>query len=158
MALADGDLEGHEVQLTQRSLIDHRIDGASFELRVVSHEVLDRGEDPLRLDAAYVASSKEPGQQGVFRIALEIAAGQRMAMQIHGRRQEATTSPVKRLPSHKGAKPLRQCRVPAGTNGRTTRNTRGTRSAEAREGWAPCAVGPIGHPDLGDTQSVDRRS
>ena len=47
-ALADGELERHEVELAQRALVDHRGHRVAVELGLVADEVLGRGGDVLR--------------------------------------------------------------------------------------------------------------
>ena len=47
-ALADGELERHEVELAQRALVDHRGHRVAVELGLVADQVLGRGGDALR--------------------------------------------------------------------------------------------------------------
>ena len=111
-ALADGDLEGHQIELAQRALVDDRADGRPLELGVVADEVLDGGEDALRLDAAHVAGGEATRQQRVLGVALEVAAGQRRPVQVHRRGEQSAATAVARLAPDEGAERLRQRRVP----------------------------------------------
>ncbi len=76
-ALADGELEGNEIQLAERALVDDRADGRPLELGVVADEMLDGGEDALGLDPADVAGGETARQQRVLGVALEVPSGQR---------------------------------------------------------------------------------
>ena len=84
----DRGFEGNEVQLAQRRVVDVRADGHTFELGVVRHEVLDRGAHADRLHAPDEADGEPRREVRVLGVALEVAAGQRMAMQVHRRREE----------------------------------------------------------------------
>ena len=73
-AFAHRELERDEVELAQRALVDHRVDGVALELGVVAGEVLDRGDDALRLHAAHERGRDLAREQRVLGVALEVAA------------------------------------------------------------------------------------
>src|SRR4029453_14620791 len=70
--LADRQLEGAEVDLAERPLVDLGADRVALELGVVAHEVLDRRRHALGLRPTHVPGGHSPGHQGILRVALEV--------------------------------------------------------------------------------------
>jgi hypothetical protein len=75
--LANGRLEGLEVDLAQGPLRDLGADRHAFELGIVADVVLDRGPDSLALDALYEADGEPCRQEGILRVALEVTPAER---------------------------------------------------------------------------------
>ena len=61
-ALADGDLEGDEVELAECAFVDDRADGSPFELGLIARRMLDGGEDALGLDTLHVPGGETSRQ------------------------------------------------------------------------------------------------
>ena len=81
--LAHDGLERRQVELAQRPLVDADVHRHPLGLRVVAHEVLDRGADPLALQAAHVGDPDPRGEQRVLGEALEVPAAVRGPVQVH---------------------------------------------------------------------------
>ena len=81
--LAHDRLERRQVELAQRPLVDADVHGHPLGLRVVADEVLDRGADPLALQAAHVGDPDPRGEQRVLGEALEVPAAVRGPVQVH---------------------------------------------------------------------------
>ena len=88
-ALLHRQLEGQQVQLAQRPLVDDRVDRAALELGVVAHEVLHRGEHAGGLHASHVARGQLAREQRVLGVALEVATGEGGAVEVHGGGEQA---------------------------------------------------------------------
>ncbi len=155
-ALAHGELERDQVQLAQRAFVDDRAHGGALELGVVAHEMLHGGEDAIGLDAAHVARRENAGEQRVLGVALEVAATQGRAVQVHGGSKESAAPPVKGLPAHECTERLGRLGVPGRSNGRAARDADRRGALDTREGISAGAVGAVRDADLGDAQALDR--
>ncbi len=144
-ALADGELEGHEVKLVQRPLVDDGVDRVALELRLVAREVLDRRDDALRLQAAHVAGRGTARQQRVLREALEVAARERRAVEVERRGEQDAAALRARLLAQEHADALDERRVPRRPEGRAAGDADGGRLAGAEHGRPARAAGAVGH-------------
>jgi len=70
-------MEGREVDLPQRPLRHLGADGHALELGVIADEVLDRGGHPSALSALDVGDRHAGREEGILRVALEVAPRQR---------------------------------------------------------------------------------
>jgi hypothetical protein len=71
---AHGVLEGQQVQLAKRALVDVGRRGVALVLGLVAHEVLDGGGDALPLHALDVGGGEHAREHGVLGEALEVAS------------------------------------------------------------------------------------
>ena len=156
-ALADRELEGHEVELAQRALVDDRADGRPLELGVVADEVLDGGEDAFGLDARARTrrrgAPRGAGPRSSTRSCVRPAvsgAGSPSGRAAPGSRGRALPVPTS-APSASA-----QRRVPRRADGRAARDAGRGSAAHARERIPPGAVGTVGDVDLGDAEALDR--
>ena len=124
--LAHRDLERHQVQLAQGAFVDDTVDRHPFELGFVAGEVLDRGGDPLGLHAADERRSKFAGEQWVLGIGLEVATGQRGAMQVDGRGKQDPTGLCTGLVAECHTEFAEQVLVPGRSERSATRDVQGT--------------------------------
>lgn len=111
LSFSHGDLEGSEVQLSQRSLADPRIDGEPVGFLLVTHKIyprklegereritseiprsrldgaptLDGGSHPLLLQSADVLGCQLAREQRIFGERFEISTAQGMAVHAHSR-------------------------------------------------------------------------
>ena len=76
-------LEGRQVKLAQRALVDPGVDTEAFALLVVGGEVLQGGADALALHAVDVAGCQLAGQIGVFGKILKIAPAEGRALHVY---------------------------------------------------------------------------
>ena len=154
-ALTDGDLKGQEIELSQRSLVDDRTDAAPFELRFVPDEVLHRREHACGLHAAHISGGQAPGEKRILRIALEIAPGERVTVQVHRRGQQTAAPAIESLSTDERAEPLGKSRIPRRSDGGPARDARRRRTAHARQGQTTRTVRAICHSDLRDAHPLD---
>ena len=153
LRLLDRHLEGRQVDLAQGSLPHLRADRVALELGVVADEVLDAGADVPALHAANVADRDTCGEVGILRVALEVASGQRRAVDVHRRCQQHLGALAARLLGQGHPHALDQLRVPGG----------GERGAAGEAGGgasglvptASGAAGAVGHLDGRDPQARD---
>src|SRR5207248_7582604 len=73
VALLHGRLEGRQVDLAQRPLVDDLVDRLAVGLLVVRGEVLDLGEYPLLLDRLHLGDGQSAGQVRILAEVLEVA-------------------------------------------------------------------------------------
>ena len=126
--LLHGALEAAQVQLAQGALVDDRVDDEPPVLLVVDGEVLEARPDARALDAARRGGGERARQQGVLARVLEVAAAQRVALEVEARPENDVDAEGARLAPHGGTELLEQSRVPA-RGGRD-------RGGEARAGRA----------------------
>ena len=65
-ATLDGDLKGQQVALAKRRLRDLCVEHVSSALLGIERQVLDRGRDVVRLDAANALTGQDATQQRIF--------------------------------------------------------------------------------------------
>ena len=75
----DADLEGEQVGLAARTLVDDCVCRGAAGFLIVKGEVLDIADDVLRLDGRDVGGRDFSGEDGVFTLGLEGAAVARLA-------------------------------------------------------------------------------
>jgi hypothetical protein len=81
------DLEAAQVDLAQRPLADLHVDDVAVPFVVVGDEVLEGRADALRLDPARHRGRHPAADQWILRVVLEVAAAERVAMQVERRRE-----------------------------------------------------------------------
>ncbi|GGU57276.1 hypothetical protein GCM10010211_22590 [Streptomyces albospinus] len=114
----DDVLEGGEIELAQGAWGDAVVDREAVGLGVVADEVLDRRTDPALLHSLHISGADHAGQQRVFRIALEVPAAERRAVQVDGRRQEDVDALAAGLLGEQSAGAAGEFGVPGGGQGR----------------------------------------
>ena len=129
-------LEGTQVELAQRSFGYLRRDVVTFGLLVVGHEVLDAGTDPVGLQFADVCHRQCSGQGRILRHALEVATGQRMAMEVDRGSEQHVSSLADRLGRQHSSHLAEHVDIP----GRSQRGSTGHAGRGAGE--PPCAARP----------------
>ena len=138
--LAHGGLEGRKVYLAQRTLTDLGADRHAFEFRVVTHEVLDRRANTAAPDPLDVGDRDPGAQEGILGEALEVSAGERTAMDVHGRGQQQLRALALDLVAEFGPDLEDEIRVPGRGECRAAREAGGGRSLEAGSARAIGAV------------------
>ena len=88
IALADGNLEATEIELTGCSLRHTFINRSTIGLLGVYGEVLGRDTCALTLYAIDIGGSNLTGEQRVFRVILEVTAAERITVQVHARTKD----------------------------------------------------------------------
>ena len=151
----DGGVEGSEVGLAQRPLVDLGGDRHAVALGVIGHEVLDATTHAAALHAFHVGDRHAGTEVRVFGVALEVPSAQGMTVQIDGGRQQEVGTLGLQLLSQFCADALHQVDVPRGRQRGPAREARRRRTA-AGEGAAG-AVGPVAHLQAGDAEPVDGR-
>ena len=155
LGVLDQHLERQQVQLTQHVLVDLDAGPEPFVLLVVEHVVLGHGDHVVRLDRLGHRDPHHPRQVRVLGEVLEVAAGDRGAMQAHAGALQDVLAQRRRLRTDDVAVGVRQVRVEAG--GQTDRHRQG-RGGRARSAVAHAdAHRTVGDPEAGDPELVDRR-
>ena len=148
-------LERGKVDLAEGPLWHVGADRHALELRVVAHEVLDRGAHAAALDATDERHGHARGQVRVLGVALERAAGEGCAVDVDGRRQQHVGSLAAGLVAQLDADVAHELGVPRGGQRRATREARRARPTGPLLAARP--VGPVGHLQGGDPQTRHRR-
>ena len=149
-ALLHRQLEGQQVQLAQGALVDHRADRAALELGVVAHEVL-RPWRPRRWPGRPARSPRpaRPESSGILRVALEVAPGERGAVEVDRRGEQAPATPVEGLAADQRAELLHQLGVPRRPEGRAARDA-------GRRRRRPCPGRPDPRAPFGPSVTLTR--
>ena len=121
-ALANGQLERHQVDLAQRAVVDHGVGAHPVELGLVADEVLHRGGHALGLRATDERGRQSAREQRVLRVALEVAPAERRAVEVHRRREQHPARLGARLLAEECPDPLHELEVPGGAEGRPARH------------------------------------
>lgn len=145
-------LERHQVHLAQRALVDLRRHRHPLELGLVADEVLDAGRNTLVLQPGDVGDRHLRRQHRILTVELEVAAADRRAVQVHGRRQQHMGVLRAGLAPESPADLVDEGRVPRGPEGRTTRERRRGRPGPRRP---PGTGRSVGHPDGRDRGLVE---
>lgn len=77
LGLLDGNLEGFQIQLSQGPLTGVDVHGESAGLLFIGGKMLDRGANPLALDAHDVTRREPTREERVLGERLEVSATQR---------------------------------------------------------------------------------
>ena len=115
--------------------------------------MLDAGADVLTLDAADVGDRDACGEVGVLRVALEVASGQRRAVDVHRRRQQHLGALGARLLRQGHPHAFDQIRIPGGSERGATGEAGG--GCPALVATASGATGTVCHLDGRDPQTRD---
>ena len=111
--LLDGGLERTQVDLTRDLLGSPGADVLhAVGLLVVHREVLDHGVAAVLGGAAHHGSTNLAGKQRVLGVVLEVAASERRAMRVHGRRVPAVVRGGQRLLANHLAHAMHELHVP----------------------------------------------
>ena len=143
VALVDGRLEGHQVELAQRALVDLRRDRHALELGLVGDEVLDAAGHAFVLHAAHVGDGEGGRQHRVLAGELEVAAADRGPMQVDRGGQEDVGVLRVGLAAERPSDVPDEAGVPGGAERGAAREGRRRRAGPRR---APHAGRAVGHP------------
>ncbi|GAB3986039.1 hypothetical protein GCM10027615_77390 [Plantactinospora veratri] len=110
----DDPFERSEIELPECPLGDPDVHGHPFRLRVVGDQVLDRGPDAEILHAGDVADADLGTEQRILRIALEVPAAERAAVQVDGGGEEQVDLIAPALGPEHPARLPGQLRIPGG--------------------------------------------
>ena len=97
LALTDGYLEAAEVDFAGSTLADTLVDAGAVGLLRVHGEVLGADADTLLLYALDIGGGNLSREQRVFGIILEVAAAERVAVQVHARAEDDVAAVFLRL-------------------------------------------------------------
>ena len=101
--LGDGLLEGQQVQLAQRPVVDPDVGGEAVGLEVVGDVVLGGGAHAVVLDAGDVGGGEVGGEHRVLAEALEVPAAERGAVQVDRGAEDDVDALAARLDRRRGA-------------------------------------------------------
>ena len=88
VGLLHRDLERAQVDLAQRALVDDRVGVHAAGLVLVGDEVLEAGADAASLRAAHEGGRHPPAQHRVLGEVLEVAPGERRALEVDPRAEQ----------------------------------------------------------------------
>ena len=108
----DGDLEALEVDLALGARGDDGVVAGAVRLLVVVGEMLDGGAHVVGLDAAHIGGRRLAGDHRILGIVLEVAAVQRVAVDVQGRGEIDVGAVLMDLFTHGLAHVLHQLLVP----------------------------------------------
>ncbi len=137
-AVAQGELEAAQVHLAQGALVDDRVDHETPVLLIVDGEVLEARTDARALNASHGASSQPAAQQRVFAVVLEVAAAQRVPLDVQARAEHDVDAEGARFAADGFADLVHELLVPAAREGRGRRKARGRHAA--REPQVVCGL------------------
>src|SRR5690606_4883106 len=159
-AALDRALEGVQVDLAQRALVDLRRDAHAVGLLVVDRVVLERGAHALGLHAADERGRELPREHGVLGEVLEVAPAQRVALDVRTRAEQDGHTVRAGLDAERLPDALEQLEVPRRAErggGREARRGLGRGEVEALGGRCEAhPVRAVGHGDRGDAEAFDR--
>ena len=119
MRLAHGYLETAEIHLAQRPLVDVGRSGVAVRLLVVGREMLAAGKAAWdRLDALGYGRGHLAGDEGVFRVVLEVPAAERMPDDVQRRGKPVRHAVGVHLASNRLADTVHEVDVPGLGNAR----------------------------------------
>ncbi len=142
--------EGGQIDLAQGPRVGLDADGHAAFFLVVGRIVLQRGADAFALQPLDVGRAQAAGQERVLRIGLEIAAPERRAHDVDGRRQHHARAQRQRLAADRGGHFACQIDVPGRGEGHADREHR-RRFAHVRAHPGR----PVGDVDPGHAQPLD---
>ena len=111
------DLKSPQIDLPQGAGADYRIVVVAVIFLIVAGKVLGAGGYRSALQALYHRGGQLAGDQRVLGEIFKIAPAQRIAVDIHARRQQHIGALVYHLPPHGGVQVLYQRQVPAASQG-----------------------------------------
>ena len=154
LRLAHDHLERREIDLTQRALVDVRAADAPLPLLLVRDEVLDARADAFALQAAHERRADDAAQLRIFRIRFEVAAGERIALDVDVRAEQHVHAERACFAAHRSGGACNQLRIPR----RCHRHAGGERSRRvaARRAHAVRSVGEA-HCRDAEARHRDRR-
>ena len=100
VGLIDGDLEWLEIDLADGTGGDDSIVARTVGLLVVEGEMLHRGADTVGLYATHVGCRDLTGYEGILGVILEVAAIERIAMDVLGRSEEHVGAILEHFVAH----------------------------------------------------------
>ena len=150
------ELERDQDDLAELTRVDDRIHAVAFELRVVRREVLDRGRDPLRLDAPDEAGRDAPREERILRVALEVPAADWGAGHVDRRREQHPARLGVGFLAEHHADPLHEGGIPTGSQRRAAGHAGRGLVGQPEQPRAPRAVRPVRHHDRRDAQARHR--
>ena len=115
VGLPHGGLEGRQVNLVHRAIVDDRHVVVAVMLPVVAGVVLQTRSDALALNTFHLCDGQGAVQAGVLGIVLEEAAAQRIAQDVAGRAQQDAALHGPQFLAHDDARTLHDFRVPGGS-------------------------------------------
>ena len=125
LALGDGGTEGGQIDFMKCAVAHHDVHLMAILLVVVQRVVLHAGRHALRLQSLHVGHHHARGQPRVLAHVLEVAAGQRRAVDVDARTQYHVLAAIARFLAEALAVETRQIGVP-----------RGSQAGQGREGHA----------------------
>ena len=162
-ARADGLLEGGEVDLAERPLVDDRVDPAAVPFLVVQRVVLHARRDVVVLDAAHHLGRHPADLVGVFAEVLEVAAAEGRADDVDAGSEDDVLVAVPRLRAQRLAEEPAHGRVPRRRQRRAGRKIRAVivlpshGAPRMRRRFAPYAVGAVGHRQPRNSEPFNSR-
>ena len=153
--------EAPQVHLAQGALVDLGVPAHAVGLLVVGREVLHGRADALALDAPHQRAGQLTGHQRVLSEVLEVAAAQRVPLDVHAWTEQHADAERPALLAERDADGVQQFSVPGGgeTDGR---GKTGGRDGVVDADVVGCcallahAVRPIGEHHLGEPGVLDR--
>ena len=133
--LTHADLESAEVDLAQGALGDARVVARAVGLLVVRREVLRARRDARALHPRHDRRADEPRDERVFGEVLEVAAAERVAVDVHAGAEQHVRTLADHLLAVQGREFAHEGGVPR-------RRERGARRQQRRVGAEPDAAGP----------------
>ncbi len=125
-------------------------------LLVVDREVLERRPDPLGLHAAHEGGGDLAGEQRILAVVLEVAAAERMALEVEAGRQQQADLLGPRLGADRRAQLLDQLLAPRRRHRRGAGEAgRGHALADVLAGALAQADRAVRHPGGGNSQPLD---
>ena len=162
-ALLDSRLEGRKVNLVEGPVVDLDVDAVAVLLLIVQREVLDAGGDAVLLHLLNIGNHHPRSEERIFAHILEIAAVERRAVDVHAGTQQDVLFAVAGLLADGLPVEGRHLGVPRRGEARQGRECRAGVVRPARlipfvpQHLGADAVGTVGTPHLGDTQTRNAR-
>ena len=159
MSFAHGDFETGQVQFAHGALVHNGVAGLAAQLLAVDREMLRACGDAVALDAANEAGGHTAGDDRIFRIVLEVASAQRVALNVHARAEQHVHVEIVRFLAQRLAHFLGERRIPGvghGSRGREAGGRLGCAEAEmvALAKLATHAVRAIAHDEAGNVGAI----
>ena len=158
-ALAYCGLEGGEVDLVERAVVQVAAGSGAADFLVVHREVLYARGNAVFLHTGYIGNHHLAGEERVFSHILEVAAVERGAADVYSGPQQNVFFTVTGLLSYAAAEQKSHIPVPGGC--KAAEGGEGCAGVVGPAGLVPLvpenlgtdAVGTVGAPDLGNAQA-----